>query len=124
MKEQPLYTASSAAETTTAAVEHITNIMAKGGTETEVFVQNIAKQLVDIERAGGVVTSEPNIPLADIPIGNNTVIDTEPIKYRLGKKLNGEIVLQGLYKVYEPYGGGWCVKEKIWKDLPTVDLPE
>lgn len=43
-----------------------------------------------------------------------------PSTYRLAKKLDGTLVLQGGYRWTE----GWSNHGITWKDLPTIELSE
>lgn len=45
---------------------------------------------------------------------------TAPNAYRLAKKANGELMLQGAYMWQE----GWSNYGHEWRDIPTVELPE
>lgn len=53
--------------------------------------------------------------LADIETRTN-----EPVKYRLGRRPNGELVLQGAYYWQNITKG---TNGLDWEDLPTIDLP-
>lgn len=49
--------------------------------------------------------------------GAATFEESDPSSYRLARRENGEVILQGAYKWWNDTGTGFR-----WRDIPTVDL--
>lgn len=55
----------------------------------------------------------------EINISEHRLERTMPDHYRLARKPNGELVLQGAYEWQQGYRGGYT-----WRDIPTVELTD